>query len=111
MTDCARYGPRAVIAGGSEGVGAEFAKALAQDGFDLVLIARKPEPLAEMPGLTVHDPAEVAREGLRHIADSPVFIAGGNAEQAARNSAPDRAAVVLGAHETVKRLTSRSTMP
>ena len=45
MTDPAKYGPWAVIAGGSEGVGAEFATQLARDGFNLVLIARKPEPL------------------------------------------------------------------
>lgn len=45
VTDPAKYGPWAVIAGGSEGVGAEFAKRLARDGFGLVLIARKPDPL------------------------------------------------------------------
>lgn len=47
MTDIAKYGPWAVIAGGSEGVGAEFAEQLAGDGFDLVLIARKPGPLED----------------------------------------------------------------
>lgn len=46
-TDLNRYGPWAVIAGGSEGVGAAFARQLAQAGINLVLIARKPEPLAE----------------------------------------------------------------
>lgn len=40
-----QYGPWAVIAGGSEGVGAEFAALLAQAGLNLVLIARKPGPL------------------------------------------------------------------
>lgn len=47
MTDLAKYGPWAVIAGGSEGVGAEFARQLAESGFNLVLIARKPGPLEE----------------------------------------------------------------
>src|SRR5829696_10384716 len=47
MTDRDKYGPWAVIAGGSEGVGAEFARMLAEDGFNLVLIARKPGPLEE----------------------------------------------------------------
>jgi short-subunit dehydrogenase len=47
MTELAQYGPWAVIAGGSEGVGAEFAAQLAADGFNLVLIARKPGPLEE----------------------------------------------------------------
>lgn len=45
MTDLATYGPWAVIAGGSEGVGAEFARQLAAAGLNLVLLARKPEPL------------------------------------------------------------------
>jgi short-subunit dehydrogenase len=47
MTDLAKYGPWAVIAGGSEGVGSEFARMLAEDGFNLVLVARKPGPLEE----------------------------------------------------------------
>jgi short-subunit dehydrogenase len=47
MVDSAQYGPWAVIAGGSEGVGASFAHQLADAGINLVLIARKPGPLAE----------------------------------------------------------------
>lgn len=47
MTDLAKYGPWAVIAGGSEGVGAEFADQLAADGFNLLLVARKPGPLED----------------------------------------------------------------
>ncbi|RFU20532.1 SDR family NAD(P)-dependent oxidoreductase [Geodermatophilus marinus] len=47
MIDAATYGPWAVIAGGSEGVGAAFAQQLADAGINLVLIARKPGPLAE----------------------------------------------------------------
>lgn len=43
--DLAKYGPWALIIGGSEGVGADFARQLAADGFKLVLVARKPEPL------------------------------------------------------------------
>jgi short-subunit dehydrogenase len=45
MTNVAGYGPWAVVAGGSEGVGAEFADQLARAGVNLVLVARKPEPL------------------------------------------------------------------
>jgi uncharacterized protein len=40
MIDTAKYGPWALIAGGSEGVGAEFALLLAQAGLNLALIAR-----------------------------------------------------------------------
>lgn len=259
MTDIAKYGPWAVIAGGSEGVGAEFAKQLAGDGFDLVLIARKPGPLEDtarqcrdfgaqvrtlaidlldpdavaritaqtadievglliynagantcskpfldaelsefgrvidlnvtrmlqlmqhfarpmrsrgrggilvvgsmaathgsmrqsvytgvkafsrlfaeslwlelrehgvdvlelvlgvtrtpamaraglnfdVPGLSVSEPADVAREGLENLANGPVFIAGGNAAAVHRGSGPDRAAIVLGAHRAVQEL-------
>ncbi|EME14488.1 SDR family NAD(P)-dependent oxidoreductase [Rhodococcus triatomae] len=47
MIDIAKYGPWAVVAGGSEGVGSAFADELATAGFNLVLIARKPGPLEE----------------------------------------------------------------
>jgi short-subunit dehydrogenase len=264
MPDLAKYGPWAVIAGGSEGVGSEFARMLAEDGFNLVLIARKPEPLEgtaqrcrelgvevravsldllapdsisrvaeatsdvevglliynagastcnepfleadlidfrgvidlnmsrmlelvqhfgrpmvargrggillvgsisgymgavrhsvyagvkafsrvfaeslwmelrehnvnvlelvlgvtrtpameriglnfDAPGFIVNDPADVAREGLDHLADGPVLVAGGNAEQALANSDPDRARVVLEAHERIQELTRLRT--
>lgn len=42
-----KYGPWAVIAGGSEGVGAEFAHLLAESGVNLVLVARRAAPLEE----------------------------------------------------------------
>ncbi len=45
MIDIAKYWPWAVIAGGSEGVGAELAVQLAEAGLNLVLLARKPGPL------------------------------------------------------------------
>jgi uncharacterized protein len=44
--DAAKYGPWAVIAGGSEGVGASFAYQLAAQGMNLVLLARNAGPLA-----------------------------------------------------------------
>ena len=47
VTDLQRYGRWAVVAGGSEGVGRSFATQLADAGTDLVLVARKPEPLEE----------------------------------------------------------------
>lgn len=47
VVDATAYGPWAVIAGGSEGVGAEFARQLAEAGLNLVLIARRQGPLEQ----------------------------------------------------------------
>lgn len=43
-----RYGPWALIVGGSEGIGVSFARELAARKLNLVLVARKPAPLAEV---------------------------------------------------------------
>lgn len=59
MVDSSTYGPWAVIAGGSEGVGAEFARQLASAGINLVLIARKPGPLEAVADTCREHGAEV----------------------------------------------------
>lgn len=41
----ARYGPWALVAGASEGLGAEFARQLARRGLSVLLLARRAEPL------------------------------------------------------------------
>lgn len=48
MVTAERYGPWALIAGGSEGVAASFARQLANVGMNLVLVARRPEPLERL---------------------------------------------------------------
>jgi hypothetical protein len=45
MTDLRGYGPWAVVAGASEGIGAAFADELARAGLNVVLAARRPAPL------------------------------------------------------------------
>ena len=42
-----RYGPWALVAGGSEGLGAAFADEIARRGVNLVLVARRSEPLEQ----------------------------------------------------------------
>ncbi len=54
------YGPWALIAGGSEGIGLAFARELAAAGINLLLLARREEPL------------QLAREQLR--AEHPVQV-------------------------------------
>jgi short-subunit dehydrogenase len=48
MITTRQYGPWAVIAGGSEGVAASFAHKLAGVGMNLVLVARRSEPLEKL---------------------------------------------------------------
>lgn len=58
----------------------------------------------DVPGMRVADPADVAREGLEQLANGPVYVAGGNAEDVARRNDPDRAKVVLRTHEFMQKL-------
>lgn len=62
-----KYGPWAVIAGASEGIGAAFAKALAGHGIKLVLVARRAEPLSALAATlaveTVTVPADLGTAG------------------------------------------------
>lgn len=43
-----KYGNTALVAGASEGIGAAFATCLAAEGMNLVIIARRPQPLQQL---------------------------------------------------------------
>ena len=45
LTKMEKYGTLALVAGASEGIGAAFSRYFAESGMDLILIARKKEPL------------------------------------------------------------------
>src|SRR2546423_2538176 len=75
-----RYGPWAVVAGASEGIGAAFAAALAKENLDLVLVAGRAEPLAELasrlPVRTVTVCADLA-EGVAPVLAATADLAVG----------------------------------
>lgn len=57
-----RYGPWAVVAGASEGLGAEFGRLLAARGLNLVLVARRGELLRELAGEISREHGVLARD-------------------------------------------------
>ena len=60
-----RYGPWAVVAGASEGIGASFSRKLAARGFNLVLVARRAGPLEELASeIRAKHPVEVRVQAL-----------------------------------------------
>ncbi len=74
-----RYGPWAVIAGASEGLGAAFARALAADGLNLLLVARRPQLLDELKASLTHQhqvevrtaPADLGSlDGVRQVTEA-----------------------------------------
>ncbi|MER5280253.1 SDR family NAD(P)-dependent oxidoreductase [Streptomyces sp. NPDC002809] len=58
----------------------------------------------DLPGLRVAEPDDVAREGLEHLADGPVLVAGGNAGAAEKRSGFPRAGLALAAHEASRKM-------
>ena len=75
-----RYGPWALIAGASEGIGAAFARELARRGLNLVLVARRREPLEaaarEIAGLAKVEvrclPLDLARADAAAVLENEV---------------------------------------
>src|SRR5438876_9746740 len=59
-----RYGPWALVAGGSLGMGAEYSRQLARRGLNVVLVAEAPEPLQPLA-------AALARE---HVVETRAIV-------------------------------------
>ena len=74
----ARYGTWALVAGASEGLGAEFATQLAARGLNLLLIARRKELLEQLAAQLTHDhaievrtlPLDLAREDIGEVIEA-----------------------------------------
>jgi uncharacterized protein len=58
----------------------------------------------DIPGLNVAEPGDIAREGLEHLSDGPVWVAGGNDKAARKRAGFPRRELVAGAHEAMKRM-------
>ena len=80
------------------------------DVLELVLGATRTPAMAraglnfDIPGLVVSEPDDVAREGLDNLKNGPVFVAGGHARAAEKRSGPDRASMLITAHEAAKKM-------
>ncbi len=61
--------PVAVITGGGTGIGAATARRLAEDGFDVVLCGRRPEPLQHIAAAISADLGRDARAVVMDVAD------------------------------------------
>jgi uncharacterized protein len=61
MTVRTSYPGLAIVAGASEGMGAAFSRELARRGFDLLLIARRADPLRELANEIRQETGQIAR--------------------------------------------------
>ncbi|WP_026918669.1 SDR family NAD(P)-dependent oxidoreductase [Gordonia shandongensis] len=61
----------------------------------------------DLPGLRVAEPRDVAAEGLEHLADGPVWVAGGNYPMAQKRSGFPRDRLVAGAAAAVAEMMGR----
>ncbi|MGJ5670740.1 SDR family NAD(P)-dependent oxidoreductase [Rhodococcus aetherivorans] len=61
----------------------------------------------DIPGMLVAEPEDVAREGLEHLTDGPVWVAGGNYDAAVKRSGFPRDTLVKGAADAMRKLLNR----
>ena len=78
-----KYGSTALVAGASEGMGAAYANYLAAEGMNLVLIARRKEPLEQLAA-KLHDQYNVAVDCLN------VDLSSGNATVQIKEAVGDK---------------------
>ena len=71
----ARYGPWAVVAGASEGIGASVARLLGERGVNVVLVARRQAALDEVAATVATDTRTVALDLSTLDADAALFAA------------------------------------
>src|SRR5262245_10401741 len=84
-----RYGPWALVAGGSEGLGAAFADEIARRGVNLLLVARRPEPLEQTA-------ARLRRERAVEVVPIAADLADlATIEQVARSASPRQVGLVV----------------
>lgn len=108
------------VYGGVKAFGRIFAESLwlelrefGVDVLELVLGVTRTPAMAraglnfDLPGMIVSEPEDVAREGLEHLADGPVWIAGGNSRAVEKRNGPDRANLILGTHEFMRQMLPR----
>ncbi|NDZ92609.1 SDR family NAD(P)-dependent oxidoreductase [Streptomyces sp. SID6673] len=61
----------------------------------------------DIPGMRVAEPDDVAAEGLAHLSDGPIWVAGGNGRAVEKRNGVERAELVLGADEAMRRMLPR----
>jgi NAD(P)-dependent dehydrogenase (short-subunit alcohol dehydrogenase family) len=90
-----RSGRWAVVTGASRNIGRETARALAADGWDLVVCARHPEPLAAVAATIA---AEHGRQVVPVVADVAVAADRDRLERCVRSATPSIGALVNNAY-------------
>jgi 3-oxoacyl-[acyl-carrier protein] reductase len=116
--------PSALVTGGSSGIGLAIARALREDGYDLTLVARRPEPLEEAAreldayavAANLGDPEECVRAVAAHaeryrgmdvlVNSAGIGIGGSFAEQDAK-----RIALQLDVNLEATMIVTRESLP